>query len=226
VKVTTGSSPFCIDTTEATNAQYAQFVASGFTIARAGPPAGTCDDVPGTALAVPPPSGEDDYPVVNVNWCQAYAFCKWAGKRLCGAIAGGALPNASFSDPTQSQWLNACTAGRPLTRAPGEPPTSGYPYGPTFEPTTCGGQAADSTLQSVFYYPSCLGGSPGIHQMSGNAWEWTDSCGDQTPADTAFCDTMGGGFDSTQAELECVGERPWIRNAGAANIGIRCCLDL
>jgi len=43
---------------------------------------------------------------------------------------------------------------------------------------------------------------------------------------TAFCDAMGGAFDSTQTELECVGERNWTRNAGAANIGIRCCLDL
>ena len=217
-KVTSGSSPFCIDTTEVTNAQYEEFVAAGFALtaeAGTGIPDG-CEQLTGTTPGGtwPYPPGEDDFPVTNVNWCQAYAYCEWAGKRLCGQIGGGSLAPTYFDDATFSQWLNACSQNGGLT----------YPYGQTFDSTTCGGQAAGSMIGNVASRPQCVGPVPGVFDMSGNVWEWTDTCG--TGGATAFCDAMGGAFDSIQTELECVGERNWTRNAGANNIGIRCCLDL
>jgi formylglycine-generating enzyme required for sulfatase activity len=231
IEITTvppGSSPFCIDATEVTNARYQQFLDSHYTMSEAAIPGGVCDGEDGgvpttvTPTAWPPASGSDDFPVTNVNWCQAYTFCKWAGERLCGQIGGGPLLAKRFSDPTQSQWLNACSKGGTLT----------YPYGNTWAEEPCGGQAANSNLESVTYSTdgaSCVGPLPGLYDMSGNVWEWTDTCNDPIPGQTnatAFCDTMGGAFDSVEAELECVGERNWVRGNGAANIGIRCCLDL
>ena len=224
VKVTSGATPFCIDATETTNAQYAAFVASGFTLAS--PPTG-CEALTGSVPSQgwPYQSGYDDFPVVYVNWCQAYAYCAWAGKHLCGQIPdaqsdGGALAVTSFDDPTQSEWLNACTQGGALT----------YPYGKTFDAMTCGGQLAGSMLAQVGSRPACVGPLAGLFDMSGNVWEWTNACGGPmgTPpsAANAFCDAMGGAFDSNEAELACVGERNWTRNSGAGNIGIRCCLDL
>ena len=131
------------------------------------------------------------------------------------ADRGGPLDAALDTDANESQWLNACSNGGSLT----------YPYGNTYSAMACGGQAAGTTMAGrVESQPSCVGSVPGLYDMSGNVWEWTDACG--TGGATAFCHTMGGAFDSTANELECVGERNWTRSSGAQNIGIRCCLDL
>jgi sulfatase modifying factor 1 len=219
VKITSGGSPFCIDTTEVTNAQYRQFAQSGFTLSGGAIPDG-CQGLTGSALSMSPASGTDDFPVVNVNWCQAYEFCAWAGKRLCGQIGGGALDSMLDTNAKQSQWLNACSDGGRLT----------YPYGNTFSAMACGGMADDTTMPAIVAsQPGCVGSVGGLYDMSGNVWEWTDACGNAPAGGTAamaFCDAMGGAFDSMTSELECVGERNWTRNAGAGNIGFRCCLDL
>ena len=243
VKVSpSGGSPFCIDSTEATNAQYQQFVnalhdaaipGAGDAGANGGVPNG-CQQVTSATPSAgwPYPMGNDSYPVVNVNWCQAYAFCQWEGKELCGHIReadsdGGPLSSSSmaYEDPTQSEWLSACTAGG--TRA--------YPYGPSYagscEDDVDGGGNNGNTIEPVLFNPKCVGGVPGLYDMSGNVREWTNACrlpnapGD--PESTAFCLTMGGAFDETStADLACAGERNWTRNAGAGDIGIRCCLEL
>jgi len=227
VKITSGASPFCIDSTEATNAQYAAFVASGYTIAQADPPGRVCANVPSTTTppttSWPAPAGEENFPVINVNWCQAYAFCAWEGKRLCGQIGGGPVAAVNFQLPQDSQWLNACTAGN-VARI--------YPYGDTFE-DVCGGQVngASSQIAIVGSSPGCVGAYPGVYDLSGNVWEWIDACAAPIPSTAdpggAFCYTMGGAFDSTQPDdLACLSERNWTRSAGAGNLGIRCCLDL
>jgi formylglycine-generating enzyme required for sulfatase activity len=230
VKLTSSAGNYCIDTTEVTNGQYASFVgassfaptfpsstgcASAFTT-----DGGAAGPFTPTPLAHwPPPSGEDDFPVTNVSWCQAYAFCQWAGKRLCGRIGGTALATVSYLDPSQAQWLRACSGGQSPDR---------YPYGTTYDAQTCGGQALNgSTLQPVTYYSACVGGYPGLRDMSGNVWEWVDSCADPNPdAAHAFCSAMGGAFDSQASEMQCSGQRNWVRADGANNIGFRCCLDL
>jgi hypothetical protein len=109
----------CIDSTEVTNTAYEAFVAT----------------IPGDAGAVDastqpsfcswntdlnhidtfydrtaPTYGQ--LPVNGVDWCDAYAFCRWAGKRLCGGRDGGAAPFDAWNDPGQSQWMH--TATKPL----------------------------------------------------------------------------------------------------------------
>ena len=217
VKINAGSSSFCIDTTETTNAQYGDFVSSTFTLAADAIPDGCqtlTDPVP--SMGWPPGPGYEGYPVTNVNWCQAYTYCQWAGKRLCGAISGGALAPPNDTNATQSQWFDACSNNGALA----------YPYGNMFASSLCGGMEDNSQLLIVGTQPGCVGGFPGIFDMSGNVWEWTDACDDTTPASDAFCDARGGAFDSTPTDLECAGERNWTRSAGIYNIGIRCCLDL
>jgi formylglycine-generating enzyme required for sulfatase activity len=225
VKVTTGSKPFCIDTTEATNAQYLQFKESGFVLAAAQVPDGcqTLGD-PSPSQNWPYGPGYEDYPVDFVNWCQAYSFCAWAGKRLCGQIGGKAISVQNEEDPTLSQWVNACSQGGKRV----------YPYGNTFNQTTCGGGggANNSQREIVTQSSACVGGVAGLLDMSGNLWEWNDACDAPTPTNPAVgvqCHALGGAYDSTPTDLECTSggqPRAWSRNSSAANIGFRCCLDL
>jgi formylglycine-generating enzyme required for sulfatase activity len=215
------SGAFCIDSTEVTNAQYQEFLASSpkglaLPAACAGQTDFTPRDMGGNPVPFRP--GQENFPVVEVNWCDAYAFCAWAGKRMCGQIGGGALAQGNTeTDPTLAQWYDACSNGGALA----------YPYGNAFNMTICGGggAAAGSDIGPVAERAGCVGGYPGIHDMSGSVWEWNDVCADNTAG--AFCHVYGGAYDSIQPiEFACKGERNWTRSDGALNIGIRCCEDL
>ncbi len=170
----------------------------------------------GNAVTVAP--GQENFPVVQVTWCDAYAYCTWAGKRVCGQIGGGQLAEgATESNASLAQWYAACSKGG--SRA--------YPYGNAFDTTICGGggAGAGSPIGPVGERTGCIGGYAGIHDMSGSVWEWNDVCDSNDPA--GFCHTYGGAYDSIgPQELSCTGTRAWRRNSGMLNIGIRCCTDL
>jgi formylglycine-generating enzyme required for sulfatase activity len=212
IRVSVDAGPsFCIDTMEISNGDYATFLASGFSLPAANVPAG-CSGVTSYTPSTGWPSPYPRLPVIQVNWCQAYAYCAWAGKRLCGEIGGGSLPPSDMANASVSQWFFACSANGTLA----------YPYGNTFDVTVCGGNFTTS-IENVGTPTQCVGGFPGLYNMSGNVWEWTDSCDATDP--TAHCHAMGGAFDGTNTDNACNGQRPWTRTDGAANIGFRCCSD-
>ncbi|MBP96488.1 hypothetical protein CMK18_11100 [Candidatus Poribacteria bacterium] len=184
---------FYIDKFEVTNAQYNEFVSqTGY------PPPYYAHDLakPYNWSSGTFPAGTANHPVVLVSWQDAYAYARWAGKRL----------------PTETEWEKAArgtdgriypwgnewngskcnnaerVAGRPLNsytawrgfaeiqRTKLEGAVSGpwniLNFTPSAQPITV---YADDTrlkhLQPVGSYPE--GRSPyGIHDMAGNAMEW------------------------------------------------------
>ncbi len=216
---TVDAGSFCIDRTEVTQGQYAQFLASTGM--------GTDVSVQGLACAwnrtfVPTcnysPTATTDLPVVCVDWCDAAAFCRWANKRLCGRIGGGPTPLAKVNEASSSQWFAACTNGGESTRL--------YPYGPSYEAGNCAGPG--DSISAVASHGRCVGGLPGLFDMSGNANEWEDQCvaGGGGAASDA-CRVRSGSVNSTPYGMVCAAGSftPRRDDNTSAALGFRCCAD-
>jgi formylglycine-generating enzyme len=122
-------------------------------------------ELPG-ALTAELPAG-DDYPVGNVNFAEAEAFCR---KLTELARRSGDLPRGwEFRLPTEAQWEYACRAGTTTATAFGDRLSSkqanfqGKPYNGA-EPGPSLGRAA-----RVGSYPANAWGQ---HDMHGNTYEW------------------------------------------------------
>jgi formylglycine-generating enzyme required for sulfatase activity/nucleoside phosphorylase len=141
-----------------------------------------------------------EFPVVNVDWWDAYAFAAWKGWRL----------------PTELEWEKAARGidGRL------------YPYGNTFDPTIS--NTADSGIHRPIArrsYPS--GCSPfGCFEMSGNVWEWCADSFDASQDELSDTKVVRGG-SCTRGQLKAcasfrngrdVSDR-WVTR------GFRCVMD-
>jgi formylglycine-generating enzyme required for sulfatase activity len=207
---------FCIDATEATRGEYAEFLAEKGTQLTDQHPAclGGINATFQPTRGWPVVPGEERYPVQGVDWCDAWAFCKWAGKRLCGRIGGGPVGPADVTDPSKSEWYAACSAGG----------TRKYPYGNTYDPKACNGfdkHDAATRIDAVEDSPGCEG-PPGVFDLSGNTYEWEDAC--DGPAGAASCFQRGGDYLEPGALLECKTAAAQVRGVGDRT-GIRCCSD-
>jgi formylglycine-generating enzyme required for sulfatase activity len=219
LRVPTNQGSFCIDVTETTGAQYTQFLQS----LEGG--AGTLPPECSRAPSHQPDGGVkgDQTPVANVNWCDAYAYCAWAGKRLCGQI-GGTGNVSAWTSATDDEWYAACSHSG-LNR---------FPYGAAFESQACNGHA-HGLLHTVpiASMPACVGGYDGLFDMSGNVWEWEASCTTSSDGLIDPCRARGGGWISDSANLSCVGDSSaqlnfdggLTRSAVYPFLGIRCCAD-
>jgi formylglycine-generating enzyme len=236
---------YCIDTTEVTMAHYAAFLAE------------KKDDLSGqraicqTNTSFVPPGDSDNsliscpdgyfqpekranWPMGCVDFCDADAYCAWAGKRLCGHLGGGPLTAEASIDPQQSEWVNACTQGGKTK----------LPYGDTFEDGRCidrtrvpdgaGSEGLAVLADPQKNAPECRGTEPPfdqIYSMSVGMNEWDDSVVGDTP-NVATAGIRGGGFgDSSKnvvppscAESDGEQARTYLAAVGT-DIGFRCCGD-
>jgi sulfatase modifying factor 1 len=215
---------FCIDATEVTNAQYAVFwTATGAGRNTAGQPP-VCvwnttftPDTGGAPWPFRP--GTERRPVVNVDWCDASAFCRWAGKRLCGSRAGTALTSWDQSgDPARSQWMYACSSGGKRL----------FPYGDEYQANVCNtAQPRESVaaLADVGSRPGCRT-EAGVYDLSGNVEEWTDACdGNQGERDRCASVGQSAYLDpANPPDFSCAGSfYPDLRSASYELRGFRCC---
>lgn len=137
--------PFYIDTYEVTNGRYLEFIRA------TGHHKPQHPSSPKKSLweGVLMPESIADRPVINVDWFDAEAYCRWAGKRL----------------PTEAEWEKAARG----------PDDRRFPWGnvePTDKHLNFNQQwIGERTLMPVGSYPA--GASPyGVHDMAGNVFEW------------------------------------------------------
>ena len=196
---------YFIDSTEVTVGQYKKFLT-----AKAGDTSGqpaVC--AWNTAFyAAGGPLGADSMPIASVDWCDATAFCSWADKRLCGAIAGGAITHADFVDQTKSQWYLACAG----------PQGASHPS----NANKCNSNGGFDVIAPVATFPGCEGRTPGAFDLEGNVAEWIDSCLGETGA-TDKCSLAGGNIYQNQSYCTTEWHDEYARDAVWDSFGFRCC---
>ncbi len=158
-----------------------------------------------------PLPGQEQLPVVGINWYEASAYARWAGKRL----------------PTNAEWEKAGAC--PVEVGPGTVKQRRYPWGEAMDRTRAniwGSTMGQPAAVSEYSKGACAGG---INQLIGNVWEWTydeffggpDQPGLILP--NPMRSIRGGAFDTyfdNQATCQFQsGESPMSRKH---NIGFRC----
>jgi formylglycine-generating enzyme required for sulfatase activity len=230
-------SAYCMDQREVTMGEYAAFVQAkgGDT---SGQPANCAwnktwepDLIPPDAWENPEgscdPKGYDPstYPnkaVGCVDWCDANAYCSWAGKRLCERVGGGLGSLEDAESPATSEWANACTQGG----------TTKYPWGDSYTNGRCIDYTAiqdegDAARDVVANLPSsqCHGAEDGfdeVFDLVGSVQEWTAECDQEGTSCAAH--GISQFFPNGEPPSCAAGVSPAA--SAYPSVGFRCCADV
>ena len=160
--------------------------------------------------------GEEDHPVVGVNWYEANAYARWVGKRL----------------PSDAEWVKA--GSWPIAVSANTTKQRKYPWGDSMEierANVWGSATGRICPVDSFSEGVSVGG---IYQLVGNVWEWNGGTyrldadtAKQAVLSTPLKSIRGGAYDTyfeNQASCQFQsGEDPLSRRH---NIGFRCAIGV
>lgn len=155
-------------------------------------------------------SPTDNHPVVGVDWHDANAYAKWAGKRL----------------PTQFEW-EYIARGKERRLFPWGnelPDGTRANYSDVNDTNFCrdeGNNDGHKYTAPVGSYPKGQT-SQGIFDMAGNVREWTSSV--ESGTDKAV--VKGGSFSNAYDDLWCADYRINEKDTSDPNLGFRCVADI
>lgn len=183
---------------------------------------------------------QPDYPVVNVSWYEARAFCDWLTEkeRRAGTIG----PNDRYRLPTDHEW--SCAIGIGHMEDPDMAPKykhnrlrSVYPWGIDWPPPVALGNYPGPETGIANAVPlspdGFVGAAPvgsfplshwGLFDLGGNVWEW---CEDEWDVNMDNAKTVRGGcFEGPTENHVLSGGRRWIPSQDRKRlIGFRCVLE-
>ena len=230
---------YCMDERETTVAEYTTFMKEAKADTKTQPKECEWNDsfVPDTYdPQLDPPSGcsmaswdilkdNPKFAMGCVDFCDAFAYCKWAGKRLCGKVGGDGTKLLMIDYPTtgssiattvSGEWYGACSQGG----------TSKYAYGDTRDPNKCietevYKAQGNASLDVTKVTSECHGTREpysSIRDMQGSAAEWGNVC------TTHNCLISGTSYTDTTPK-GCEEHGLFTRTGETPDLGIRCCAD-
>ena len=201
---------FCIDSSDVTNSQYADFLAhaSPSTITQPARCAWNMTFVPDSWAGA---TGQEDLPVVAADFCDAWSYCNWAGKRLCGRVGHGA---GTLTDVLDGEFYYACHGGALHQYA--------YSYGDTYDATFC--DTAGFHIDRVKSNTNCVSNVyPGLYDLNGNLEHWLDMCEISQPDGSLDACALSSPLND---DFSCgVYTNENLRKGQSGMTTIRCCSD-
>jgi formylglycine-generating enzyme required for sulfatase activity len=180
------------------------------------------------------PEKYPESPVGCVDWCDAKAYCEWAGKRLCGRVGGGTVTQALVGNANEDQWYNVCSMGGKSKYATGDTYQEGQCLDKSFyaiDPDKMNEEEMNSRTRKKLTeahkeVPDCHGTTEPfdqIHDINGSRAELTDAC--DVNGASSQCFLRGGHFGSDAVSFECAKWAWYGRTYSSPSTGFRCCLD-